>query len=52
MHLVLALLGSLGLGGTAELLGTVLALLAYRKEKISDARLSSPRRLSDPISRC
>jgi hypothetical protein len=30
MHLVLVLLGSLGLGGTTELLGTVLPLLAYR----------------------
>jgi hypothetical protein len=45
MHLVLVLLGSLGLGGTAELLGTVLPLLACRLgRKISDAWLSNPRR--------
>jgi hypothetical protein len=32
-HLVLVLLGALGLGGTAELLGAVLPLLAWRGKK-------------------
>lgn len=36
MHLVLVLLGSLGLGGTTELLGTVLPLLALLSAGLLD----------------
>lgn len=40
-RLVLALLGALGLGGTAELLGAVLPLLACREEKIMSGSSST-----------